>query len=113
MPYPVAGPLKARHVVIVDDVMYQGAENGKWFAIELNRGYDADGNVTGIEHAMAAGWPTLAMAPGSRVVSRPVTDGLNEACRLVQQFQDQVRHVDVWHLGAGADVVDAANFPFV
>ncbi|MEX1288289.1 MAG: PQQ-binding-like beta-propeller repeat protein, partial [Acidimicrobiia bacterium] len=32
--------------VIIDDVMYQGAENGKWFAIELNRGYDADGNVT-------------------------------------------------------------------
>lgn len=32
--------------VIIDDVMYQGAENGKWFAIELNRGYDAEGNVT-------------------------------------------------------------------
>lgn len=25
---------------------------------------DADGNPTGIEHAAAAGWPTLAMAPG-------------------------------------------------
>ncbi len=26
--------------------------------------FDADGNLTGIEHAAAAGWPTLAMAPG-------------------------------------------------
>ncbi len=26
--------------------------------------FDADGTLTGIEHAAAAGWPTLAMAPG-------------------------------------------------
>ncbi|MGB5352008.1 MAG: molybdopterin cofactor-binding domain-containing protein, partial [Woeseia sp.] len=26
--------------------------------------FDADGNITGIEHAAAAGWPTLTMAPG-------------------------------------------------
>ncbi len=26
--------------------------------------FDADGKLTGIEHAAAAGWPTLAMAPG-------------------------------------------------
>ena len=26
--------------------------------------FDADGGLTGIEHALAAGWPTLAMAPG-------------------------------------------------
>ena len=31
---------------------------------QLDASLDADGNVTGIEHAMAAGWPTLAMAPG-------------------------------------------------
>ena len=31
---------------------------------QLDASFDADGNVTGIEHAMAAGWPTLAMAPG-------------------------------------------------
>ncbi|MDJ0813355.1 MAG: molybdopterin-dependent oxidoreductase [Woeseiaceae bacterium] len=30
----------------------------------LDASFDADGNVTGIEHAMASGWPTLAMAPG-------------------------------------------------
>jgi CO/xanthine dehydrogenase Mo-binding subunit len=26
--------------------------------------FDANGNLTGVEHAAAAGWPTLAMAPG-------------------------------------------------
>ena len=31
---------------------------------QFDASFDADGNVTGIEHAMAAGWPTLAMAPG-------------------------------------------------
>jgi len=32
--------------VIVDDMLYQGGENSWWFAIKLNRGYDADGLVT-------------------------------------------------------------------
>ena len=31
---------------------------------QFDASMDADGNVTGIEHALAAGWPTLAMAPG-------------------------------------------------
>jgi outer membrane protein assembly factor BamB len=30
---------------IVDDVMYEGGENGWFFAVQLNRGYDSDGNV--------------------------------------------------------------------
>jgi len=30
----------------------------------LDASFDADGKLTGIEHAAAAGWPTLAMAPG-------------------------------------------------
>lgn len=32
--------------VIVDDIMYEGGENGWFFAYELNRAYDANGNVT-------------------------------------------------------------------
>lgn len=32
--------------VIVDDMLYVGGENSWWFAIKLNRGYDADGLVT-------------------------------------------------------------------
>ncbi len=32
--------------VVVDDMLYQGGENSWWFAIKLNRGYDADGKVT-------------------------------------------------------------------
>ena len=31
---------------------------------KFDASFDADGALTGIEHAMAAGWPTLAMAPG-------------------------------------------------
>ncbi|HEX5696469.1 MAG TPA: PQQ-binding-like beta-propeller repeat protein [Acidimicrobiia bacterium] len=31
---------------IVDDVMYEGGENGWFFAIHLNRGYNAEGKVT-------------------------------------------------------------------
>jgi outer membrane protein assembly factor BamB len=30
---------------IVDDIMYEGGENGWFFAIQLNRAYDSDGNV--------------------------------------------------------------------
>jgi len=32
--------------VVVNDILYEGGENSWWFAIKLNRGYDADGNVT-------------------------------------------------------------------
>jgi outer membrane protein assembly factor BamB len=31
--------------VIVDDIMYEGGENGWFFAIQLNRGYDTEGRV--------------------------------------------------------------------
>jgi outer membrane protein assembly factor BamB len=32
--------------VIVDDIMYEGGENGWFFGVVLNRGYDSDGKVT-------------------------------------------------------------------
>lgn len=32
--------------LIIDDIMYEGGENGWFFAYELNRGYDANGLVT-------------------------------------------------------------------
>ncbi len=32
--------------VVIDDMLYVGGENSWWFAIKLNRGYDADGMVT-------------------------------------------------------------------
>ena len=32
--------------VIIDDMMYEGGENGWFFAYQLNRGYDANGDVT-------------------------------------------------------------------
>jgi outer membrane protein assembly factor BamB len=30
---------------IIDDIMYEGGENSWFFAVQLNRGYDAEGNV--------------------------------------------------------------------
>ncbi len=32
--------------VVIDDMLYEGGENSWWFAVKLNRGYDADGTVT-------------------------------------------------------------------
>ncbi|MBT8098420.1 MAG: molybdopterin-dependent oxidoreductase [Gammaproteobacteria bacterium] len=32
--------------------------------VTFDASFDADGELTGIEHAAAAGWPTLSMAPG-------------------------------------------------
>lgn len=32
--------------VVIGDMLYEGGENSWWFAIKLNRGYDANGNVT-------------------------------------------------------------------
>jgi hypothetical protein len=32
--------------VILDDILYEGGENGWFFAIELNRGYDSEGKAT-------------------------------------------------------------------
>ena len=32
--------------VVVDDILYEGGENGWFFAVELNRGFDSDGQVT-------------------------------------------------------------------
>lgn len=32
--------------VIIDDILYEGGENSWFFAVQLNRGYDADGLVT-------------------------------------------------------------------
>jgi len=31
---------------------------------QFDASFDADGSLTGIEHAVTAGWPTLSMAPG-------------------------------------------------
>ena len=31
---------------------------------QMDASFDADGNLTAVEHAAAAGWPTLSMAPG-------------------------------------------------
>jgi outer membrane protein assembly factor BamB len=56
--------------VVVDDVLYEGGENGWFFAIQLNRGYDAAGMVTVSPDVVfsAKGWtPELIAEVGSNV----------------------------------------------
>lgn len=51
-------------------LVFQRADDSRFDCVrsasvaKFDASYDADGNLTGIEHAAAAGWPTLAMAPG-------------------------------------------------
>ncbi|MEM9532583.1 MAG: molybdopterin cofactor-binding domain-containing protein [Pseudomonadota bacterium] len=43
---------------------------------QLDASFDAEGQLTGIQHAAAAGWPTKAMAPGF------LLDGLNDSGKI-------------------------------
>lgn len=45
-----------------DDSRFDCARSAS--VVKLDASFDADGGLTGIEHAVAAGWPTLGMAPG-------------------------------------------------
>ncbi len=51
-------------------LIFQRAEDSRFdcarspSVAKFDASFDADGTLTGIEHAAAAGWPTLAMAPG-------------------------------------------------
>ena len=51
-------------------LVFQRAEDSRFDCVrsasvqQLDAAFDPDGQLTGIEHAAAAGWPTLAMAPG-------------------------------------------------
>ncbi len=55
--------------VIVDDMLLIGGENSWWFAVKLNRGYDADGKVTidpEIVASIPAFTPELRAAVGNQ-----------------------------------------------
>jgi len=51
-------------------LVFQRAEDSRFdcarspSVVQLDASFDAAGELTGIEHAVAAGWPTLTMAPG-------------------------------------------------
>ena len=57
--------------VIVDDILYEGGENGWFFAYELNRSYDSDGRVTVAPQLLLAmpGYDDLLLSRSGRNVS--------------------------------------------
>ncbi|MEM9208176.1 MAG: molybdopterin cofactor-binding domain-containing protein, partial [Pseudomonadota bacterium] len=54
----------------------------------LDAAFDAEGEFTGVEHAAAAGWPTLAMAPGF------LGDGVNGSGKF-DGFS--INGADIWY----------------
>ena len=51
-------------------IVFQRADDSRFDCVrsvsvqQFDASFDVGGNLTGVEHAAAAGWPTLAMAPG-------------------------------------------------
>jgi CO/xanthine dehydrogenase Mo-binding subunit len=66
----IPAALAARELGRPVKLIFRRAEDSRFDCVrspsvaKLDASFDADGVLTGIEHAAAAGWPTLAMAPG-------------------------------------------------
>ncbi|MGI9237521.1 MAG: xanthine dehydrogenase family protein molybdopterin-binding subunit, partial [Woeseiaceae bacterium] len=66
----IPAALAARELGRPVKLIFQRAEDSRFDCVRspsvarFGASFDADGALTGIEHAAAAGWPTLAMAPG-------------------------------------------------
>lgn len=66
----IPAALAARELGRPVKLVFQRAEDSRFDCVrspsvaKLDASFDAEGAVTGIEHAAAAGWPTLSMAPG-------------------------------------------------
>ena len=66
----IPAALAARELGRPVKLVFQRPEDSRFDCVRspsvahLEASFDADGQLTGIDHAAAAGWPTLAMAPG-------------------------------------------------
>jgi outer membrane protein assembly factor BamB len=87
---------------IVDDVMYEGGENGWFFAIQLNRGYDAEGKVVvdPVELVQMPGYDEALLSNSGRNVSI-------ESSVLV--FEERVYFSNSGGRIVGLDVSDVRN----
>lgn len=99
--------------VVIDDMLYEGGENSWWFAVKLNRGYDADGLVTvdpqvvceipaftdelmetfGRQHSVEGstvvfGQTAFFATSAGRVVGVDVSDAESGNCPIVFDFWD-------------------------
>ncbi len=66
----IPAALAARELGRPVKLIFQRAEDSRFDCVrspsvaKFDASFDADGALSGVEHAAAAGWPTLAMAPG-------------------------------------------------
>ena len=66
----IPAALAARELGRPVKLVFQRAEDSRFDCVrspsvaKLDASFDGEGTLTGIEHAAAAGWPTLSMAPG-------------------------------------------------
>lgn len=66
----IPAALAARELGVPVKLVLQREEDSRYDCVRspsvctLKAGFDHDGNLMGIDHAVVAGWPTLAMAPG-------------------------------------------------
>ena len=66
----IPAALAARELGRPVKLIFQRADDSRFDCVrspsvaQFDASFDAEGALTGIEHAAAAGWPTLAMAPG-------------------------------------------------
>ena len=66
----IPAALAARELGRPVKLVFQRADDSRFDCVrspsvaKFDASFDSDGALTGIEHAAAAGWPTLAMAPG-------------------------------------------------
>lgn len=66
----IPAALAARDLGVPVKLVFQREEDSRFDCLRsptvcrFDAAFDAEGNLTAVEHAAAAGWPTLAMAPG-------------------------------------------------
>ncbi len=86
--------LAARELGVPVKLILQREEDSRFDCVRsptvarLDAAFDADGKLTGVEHAAAAGWPTLAMAPGF------LGDGVNDSGKF-DGFS--INGADIWY----------------
>ncbi|MDX1481377.1 MAG: molybdopterin cofactor-binding domain-containing protein [Woeseiaceae bacterium] len=66
----IPAALASRELGVPVKLVFQREEDSRFDCVRsptvcrFDAAFDGDGNLTAVEHAAAAGWPTLAMAPG-------------------------------------------------
>ncbi|MDP8958547.1 MAG: PQQ-binding-like beta-propeller repeat protein [Actinomycetota bacterium] len=89
---------------IVDDILFEGGENGLVFAVRLNRAYDSQGRVTVTPEVLAA-LPTwsdeLLGAVGDRNASVESSVTLLEGTLYAANSAGRVMGIDISHIDAG------------